>query len=56
MVTTARTPTAAARSTIARTSSALRAPQASRWVCASTNGLNGSGAGGAGRVLLTATQ
>ena len=51
MVTTACTPTAAARSTIARTSSPSLAPHASRWVCASTNGANGSGGGGAGREL-----
>ena len=56
MVTTASTPTAAARSTIAVTLAALVAPQASRWVCASINGASGSGAGGAGRFELTPTQ
>src|SRR3954469_4795736 len=55
MVTTACTPTAAARSTIARTSSRSFAPHASRWVCPSTKGTSGSGGGGAGRELLTAT-
>ena len=57
MVTTACTPTAAARSTIALTLAASVAPQASRWVCASTSGVSGSGAGGArGGWTLTATQ
>ena len=53
MVTTACTPTAAARSTIAVTLGVV-APQASRWVWASTNGVSGSGAGGGGRLELTA--
>ena len=57
MVTTAPTPTAAARSTMARTPSASVAPHASRCVCASTRGVNGSGAGGVLASLeLTRTQ
>ena len=49
MVTIASTPTASARSAMARTSAGVRAPQASRWVWESINGVSGTGGGGAAR-------
>ncbi len=55
MVTTACTPTACGAVEDRAHVVGVTAPHASRWVCASTSGDNGSGGGGAGRFELTAT-